>query len=405
MAKEHEMTATAPMETYDLLPIKERLVIDDFHRDVWCLLGLPIDASTTSQMINQIYLRIVDPLGQTPFGCFLTTPNLNFVIAALEDPVFRESVINSDYVVADGMPLVWIGRALNIPICERIAGSSLIEKFRFNRQPDRRPLRIYFFGGPEGVAELACKQLNHEKLGLVGAGYCSPGFGSLASMSTDTIIDDINACQPDIVLVALGAKRGQAWIEHNRSKLTAPAISHLGAVVNFIAGTVERAPLWMQRSGLEWVWRMYQERSLVQRYWRDGTRFLWLYATRVRRYQKYLRNSHHYENTDVPPHIESCDQQEGTLKISLHGALIYTQLDEVRSAFCRAALADSDIELDLGDSCNIDPAFIGLLLILRKHQNLNGKRLQIMGVEGWRKEVFYYNCAEYLIEEEASPHP
>ncbi|MGB0465972.1 MAG: WecB/TagA/CpsF family glycosyltransferase [Pontibacterium sp.] len=381
----------------DLLAPDERRVIDDFHRDIWCLLGLPIDASTTPQTLDQLYLRIIDPLEQSPLGCFLTTPNLNFVIAALRDPTFRESVINSDWVVADGMPLVWVAQALNVPITERIAGSSLIDKLRFESGPDRRPLRIFFFGGPDGVAKTACEQLEREHLGLEGAGYCSPGFGSIESMSTDEIIDSINASEADIVLVALGAKRGQAWIEYNRSRLKAPAISHLGAVVNFVAGTVTRAPLWMQRSGTEWLWRIYEERNLLKRYWSDGLRFLHLYVTRVRPYQKFIQ-ARAAAHKPTKAEVRLTEEGDHLLKIHLTGSLIHAQLADIRVAFCRAALAKRDIELDLGACSDIDPAFIGQLLLLRKYQNSHNKRLRINGVDKWRKDVFRYNCVEYLLQ-------
>jgi hypothetical protein len=105
-------------------------------------------------------------------------------------------------------------------------------------------------------------------------GYSSPGFGSIESMSSQTIIDDINRSKADLLVISLGAKKGHQWIAHNESRIEIPVISHLGAAVNFIAGNVKRAPAWMQHAGFEWTWRIYQEPKLLQRYWNDGKFFL-----------------------------------------------------------------------------------------------------------------------------------
>ena len=129
---------------------------------------------------------------------------------------------------------------------------------------------MYSFGGPDGVAEAAWRQLRFESKGLTCVGYESPGFGSIDEMSTEGIIQRINTSKADVLVVSLGARKGQAWIERNRRRLDVPVISHLGAVLHFVAGTVKRAPAWMQRIGLEWLWRIRQEPRLWRRYLLDG---------------------------------------------------------------------------------------------------------------------------------------
>ena len=106
--------------------------------------------------------------------------------------------------------------------------------------------------------------------GLKAVGAINPGFGSVEEMSSNAILHEINQAKPDILLVALGAKKGTAWIEYNRNKLNAGVISHLGATVNFLAGTVKRAPILFRRFGLEWLWRILQEPKLFSRYAYDG---------------------------------------------------------------------------------------------------------------------------------------
>ena len=235
-------------------------------RNRYWLLGLPFDALTLQEAVREV--RTAASRQQR---LFISTPNLNFLIASQNDPDFRNSVIHSDLSLADGMPIVWLAKILGLPIRERVAGASLFEALRHQPLGDgERPLSVYFFGGPDGVAEAACDAVNSNSRSMRCVGYCSPGFGDLDHMSSDGIVNAINGCHPDFVVVSLGAKKGQAWIEKNRDRLQAPILCHLGAVVNFCAGRVQRAPAWVQRLGLEWAWRIKEEPSLWRRYLGDG---------------------------------------------------------------------------------------------------------------------------------------
>src|SRR5919106_1003646 len=143
----------------------------DFGRDVHCLLGLPIDAVDLAGAERRIRAAAA---ARSP--CFMSTPNVNFLIACRSDDAFRNALLHSDLSVADGMPLVWLGRLIGIPIRERVAGANLFEALRGGAG---RPLAVYFFGGSHGVAEAAARRLGGEGRGLVCVGYESPGFGSV----------------------------------------------------------------------------------------------------------------------------------------------------------------------------------------------------------------------------------
>jgi N-acetylglucosaminyldiphosphoundecaprenol N-acetyl-beta-D-mannosaminyltransferase len=233
-------------------------------RQQWFLLGLPFDAVTLDQACDRVY-QAVDSRAR----CFISTPNLNFVINADKDPEFARSVWLSDLNLADGMPLIWAARWLKIPLPERVAGSTLFDAL-VQRATAERPLKIFFFGGDPGVAEAAAGVLNSQSGHAVCCGYLDPGRGSVESMSSDAIIEQINASQADFLVVSLGAKKGQAWILHNLDKLDVPVVSHLGAVVNFVAGRIKRAPVIWQKLGLEWLWRIVEEPHLWRRYLGDG---------------------------------------------------------------------------------------------------------------------------------------
>ncbi len=239
---------------------------------VVCLLGLPLDAVTMDETVQR-----VREAARTRQRLFLSTPNLNFLIGCRHDAAFRQSVIDSDMSVADGMPLVWLSRLLGTPLPERVTGSGLFERLRSDPLPaGEAPLKVYFFGGAPGVAQAASQQLNAMGGGLVCVGHESPGFGSIEDMSSAETLARIDASGADFLVVALGAAKGQAWIQRNRARLQVPVLSHLGAVINFAAGTVSRAPAWMQKTGLEWLWRIKEEPALWRRYWRDGKALLTL---------------------------------------------------------------------------------------------------------------------------------
>ena len=231
-------------------------------RRVVHLFGLPFDVTTLDGTVAEIRRACA-----TRRRMFLSTVNVNFVVQAQRDAAFRQSLFDSDLCVADGAPLVWLSRLLGRPLPERVAGADIFEALR--RGSTDAPVSVYFFGGPPGVAERACAVLRRECSGVRCVGFESPGFGDVASMSRPETIARINAAAPDFVVVALGAAKGQAWIQANRDQLVAPVLCHLGAVVNFVAGNVARAPRWVARSGFEWLWRIAQEPTLFRRYLGD----------------------------------------------------------------------------------------------------------------------------------------
>lgn len=251
---------------HDPRPCRPYTAAENLQRDVIALLGLPIDVIDEAGAAARIEAAIRDRR-----KLFLTTPNLNFLIGCQRDPAFARSVLDSDLSLADGMPLLWLARLLGVPLPERVAGSSLFERLRQTPPgPDVIPIRVYYFGGPPGAAEAAAQRTNADGGRMHCVGWASPGFEPVEQLSTPEWLDPINAAQPDFLVIALGAQKGQAWIQRNRAQLNVPVISHLGAVVNFAAGTVSRAPLWVQRFGLEWLWRIKEEPQLWRRYWNDG---------------------------------------------------------------------------------------------------------------------------------------
>ncbi|MES2583328.1 MAG: WecB/TagA/CpsF family glycosyltransferase [Pseudomonadota bacterium] len=329
-------------------------------RNVHCLLGLPFDVMTLEQAVGSIRVAVAR---RAP--CFFSTPNLNFLIAGQTNAAFRNSVSRSDLSLADGMPIVWLAKLLGIPIAQRVSGSDVFEALRNSAGP---LLKVYFFGGPPGVAERASLQINAEGKSMVCVGYESPGYGSIEAMSQAETLGRINQSGADFLIVALGAVKGQSWIEHNLEALEVPVVSHLGAVVNFVAGGVKRAPRWMQKSGLEWLWRIREEPALWRRYMSDGAGLIKLLITRVTPllYYKYL----HRESASrrIEASIECDNSQRINVRLQggdvlKSGALIQHHLSEGSSSCKR--LTVRLIELSW-----IPSDLLGMLQVIGSHEQI-----------------------------------
>jgi len=346
--------------------IKKNLPVNKsfFHRNVYSILGLPFDALSLSQALDTVVYTI-----DNKQRCFLTTPNLNFLITAQSEADFYQSVIESDINIADGMPIVWLAKMLSIPINERVAGSDLFAGLSALKGRKNK-ISVFFFGGQKGIAEQASLKLNQNSEGMTGCGYHDPGFVSIDEMSTEIIIQKINQANPDFLVVALGAGKGQAWIQKNKQYLSAPIISHLGAVINFVAEHVERAPIFWQRFGLEWVWRIKQEPLLWKRYLFDGLAFLKLILFKVLPltvFDRYLKKRY----AELPVEIEN-----NAGKVKLSGAIHFSVLAELESCF-EDVLDNSqkNVEIDCSELLYIDAAFIGTLLLFQAYLSEQGRQL------------------------------
>ena len=167
------------------------------RRRVIGLLGLPIDRVTLQEATDKVRYA-----ARHQQRLFLSTPNLNFLMACQTDLDFRLSVIDSDLSTADGMPLIWMSRWLGAPLPERVTGSNIFERLLSDPLgPGEKPLRVYFFGGAEGAAQRAADNLNRTPQSLVCVGHASPGFGSVDDMSASHFIEHINASKADILVV------------------------------------------------------------------------------------------------------------------------------------------------------------------------------------------------------------
>jgi N-acetylglucosaminyldiphosphoundecaprenol N-acetyl-beta-D-mannosaminyltransferase len=362
----------------------------DFYRNVHCIMGLPIDAMSMDEAVQKLQQA---RLSRTK--CFFSTPNLNFLMSCHKQPAFRESVCMSDLSLADGMPLVWVAKLLNIPIRERVSGSDLFDQLR---QQTEHLWRVFFFGGPKGVGQNACLAIGDRSVGVLPTGYIYPGFVNTQEMSRGDLIHCINQSEPDLVVVSLGAAKGQDWICRNRHQIDAPVIGHLGAVINFIAGNVLRAPRWMQRTGLEWVWRAKEENSLIRRYLGDGLGFLRMLGTRVLPLALHQVLQRPAKTDFLNATIDSERQHHQNL-VTLRGAWDANNLQPVRDIFSHVEKNEINVVLNMASVRSVDSAFVGLLLLLEQSLSDRHLSLRLTETPPSIRRYLQLSCVEHMVVE------
>jgi N-acetylglucosaminyldiphosphoundecaprenol N-acetyl-beta-D-mannosaminyltransferase len=367
----------------------------DLEREVYAILGIPFDAVNIAGVLHAI-----DAAASRSLPFLLSTPNLNFAIAAQTNRDFRDALLTSDLCPPDGMPIIWLARLMGLPLRRRTAGSDVYEALKL-RTSKGGIGRVFFLGGEDGVAIAASQKLNSERAGLVCTGALCPGFGTIDDLSTDKIISQINRSQADFLIVALGAEKGQEWLRLNHSRLTVPVRSHLGAVVKFQAGKVKRAPGLLRQFGLEWLWRIKEEPQLWSRYWHDGWRLLWLLLTRVAPIAL-NRFRHHRRYADRELQIE-CSQSAASTNLRLSGDATAANAKNAAPSFRGVLAADRSLVIDLSETRVIDARFFGLLLMVRKIVMAQRSSLQFVGVSSTLRRMFWLHGVDFLLDEGRVP--
>ncbi len=195
----------------------------------------------------------------------LIAANVHVVTEAALHPDFHAAVMNADLVVPDGMPLVWATRQLGGTLSDRCYGPTLMERALERFQADGA--RHFFYGStPETLARLEAAVAARWP-GAVIAGALAPSFGPFDDAVEHAHIARIDATAPDFLWIAMGCPKQELWMRRYRSRVHAAGILAVGAAFDFIAGTVRQAPPWMQKRGLEWLYRLAVEpRRLWRRY-------------------------------------------------------------------------------------------------------------------------------------------
>jgi len=233
--------------------------------------GVNIDNISMENVIEEIEDLIIK--GREGF---IVTPNVDHIVQLQKDAGFSAVYRDAVLVLADGVPLLWASKFLDIPLKEKISGSDLFP--RLCEVAARRGYRLFFCGGREGAADMAKAVLEKKFPGLnVVETYCPPLGFEKDKKENSKIVRLIKDAQPDILFVGLGAPKQEKWIHKYKDQYQVPVSIGIGVSFEFVAGMIKRAPLWMQKIGLEWFWRVMMEPGrLWKRYLIDDMVFFWL---------------------------------------------------------------------------------------------------------------------------------
>lgn len=232
--------------------------------------GIPIDDVTMDEAVYVI-AGFVDEARASGRTFQVATVNVDFVVKAADEPDVAAILRSTDLNVADGRPILWHAAVSGTPLRERVTGADLLPQL-VERGCDAG-WRIVLFGSASGVAERVAAALRERHPGVEVTGISGPMMSDVTAME-QRWIDEIARHRPDVVCVALGNPKQERWIAAHRDAIGSCVLIGVGGTLDFLDGGKRRAPVWMQRAGLEWVFRAIQEPGrLGKRYMLDAVVF------------------------------------------------------------------------------------------------------------------------------------
>lgn len=207
-------------------------------------------------------------------GRYICVSNVHTTVMAYEDEAYRRIQNEAVLALPDGKPLSVVSRKRGFSEARRVAGPDLMEAmFRLS---EKKGYRHYFYGSTEDTLKELKKRLREKYPALTVAGMYAPPFREMTPEEDEAVIEEINASGPDILWVGLGAPKQEQWMYRHRGRLDALMLG-VGAGFDFHAGTVRRAPEWVQNIGMEWFYRICQDpKRLWKRYMTTNLKFIWL---------------------------------------------------------------------------------------------------------------------------------
>lgn len=221
------------------------------------VLGVEFDNLSMNEATNQIidFIRTGSKVHK------VYTANPEFVMLADKNKNFKDVLNQGELVVPDGIGVVIASKLLKTPLKERVAGYDLVLQV-FEKMQDQG-LRVYFLGSSPGVAALAAKKIKSKYKGLRIVGTRN---GYFMKEEEKTIVEEINQREPDILLVGLGAPKQERFIHQYQEVLKAKVCIGVGGALDGFSGRIKRAPKWMIRLNLEWLYRLLKQPKRFVRY-------------------------------------------------------------------------------------------------------------------------------------------
>ncbi|OBR89886.1 putative N-acetylmannosaminyltransferase [Clostridium ragsdalei P11] len=235
------------------------------------ILGVNIAAVDMDWVIKYIKKYIKDLSGD-----YICVSNVHTTVTSYENPEYCAIQNCGIMALPDGGPLSTLGRKRGYQNMDRVAGPSLMgEIFKISVE---NGYRHYFYGSTKETLGRLCNKLQKDYSSIQIVGMHSPPFHPITQAEDEEIIKEINDINPDFVWIGLGAPKQEKWMAMHKGKVKGLMVG-VGAGFDYYAGNIKRAPQWMQKINLEWVYRLLQDpRRLFKRYLYTNTKFLWLVA-------------------------------------------------------------------------------------------------------------------------------
>lgn len=245
-------------------------------RDAVAVLGARIDALGWDDAVDRLVAWGARRQSRTVCIC-----NVHSVVTAAQDPAFMAVLNGADMATPDGMPVAWMLRLLGRRGQQRINGPDLM--WRYLAQAERLGQVVSFYGSTEPTLVRLHEAMRRAFPALRVGAMISPPFRALSEAEEQAYRDRIAACGTAVLFVGLGCPKQERWMAAQRGRLPAVMVG-VGAAFDYHAGTIRRAPPWMQRHGLEWLHRLASEpRRLWRRYLVTNSLYLWLAARQLLR--------------------------------------------------------------------------------------------------------------------------
>lgn len=220
--------------------------------------------------------KIID-LSNRDSGSYVCVLNVHMMIEAQRKPAFKNILKAADLVLPDGKPITWALKILKDTEQDRVAGMDIVPDLF--RELEKTGGPVYFFGGTTEMLEKTNNYIADKFPALKIAGYHAPPFRELTEQENEENIARINSSGAKIIFVVLGCPKQEIWMSAMKDRINGVMIG-VGGAIPVVIGDKKRAPQWMQRSGLEWLFRFIQEpKRLFKRYTVTNTWFLYLLCT------------------------------------------------------------------------------------------------------------------------------
>jgi len=234
------------------------------------ILGVRVSVTNLDEAVQR-----VDHWIQAKSPSYVCVAPVSTIMEAQDDTTFRGIVNAAGMVTPDGMPLVWTGQWRGEKSIGRTYGPDLM--LALCQKGEAKGYRHFLYGANESTNKCLIERLKERfpKMNIVG--HWAPPQRTKEQLEDEQVLKMIDNCAPDILWIGLGCPKQEYWMHHHRPKMKVPVMIGVGAAFDFLAGVKKQAPRWMQRSGLEWAFRLSTEPGrLWRRYLIGNTRFVWL---------------------------------------------------------------------------------------------------------------------------------